>query len=66
MHPDLAAQRDRADFKYTLAATFAITGGVIAIGGATWAILNRATRSLPRVEVTKTTGGATAHASWQF
>ena len=66
MHPDLAAKRDRADTKYTLATGFVIGGGVIAIGGGVWAILNRASRSLPRVEVTKTSGGASARAAWSF
>jgi len=65
-HPALADQRDSAELKGKIGVSMMITGGVIAVGGVVWAVLNRPTRYLPRVEATPTKGGITTRAEWRF
>jgi hypothetical protein len=42
------------------------TGGVLAVGGVVWAILNRPQRTPPRLEVDANGDGARAMLGWQF
>ena len=65
-HPALADQRDSAELKGKIGVSMMITGGVIAIGGVVWGVLNRPTRYLPRIEATPTHGGITTRAEWRF
>ncbi len=66
LHPDLTDERDSAELKGTIGAAMMITGGAIVVGGVVWVILNRPTRSLPRVEATPTPGGLTASVGWDL
>jgi hypothetical protein len=62
----LAAQRDSAELKGVIAAAMLGVGGAITAGGIVWTVINRPKRVLPTVEVTPTSGGATAAIGWQF
>lgn len=41
-------------------------GGAVTVGGMVFAILNRPTRTLPRIEAAPTRGGMTASLRWKF
>lgn len=66
MHPDLADMERGAELKGKIAASMLAGGGVVAAAGLIWVIANRPVRSLPRVEVQPTTGGAAASVGWRF
>jgi hypothetical protein len=64
--PGLRRMRDDADRKIDIGTGLLITGGVVAVGGVVWMILNRPTRVLPPVSVTPTADGIHSALTWQF
>ncbi len=64
--PDLEDDRDGAKLKGTIGISMLVVGGAVAVGGAVWAIVNRPTRVMPKVEVSPAEGGARASATWAF
>jgi len=67
--PDNQALRDKrndAELNGKIGVTAMIAGGVVAVGGAVWTILNRPRRVMPTMEVSPVEGGATAAIGWHF
>jgi len=62
----LSEQRDSARLKGAVGVSMMAVGGAVVVGGVVWAILNKPHRVLPKMEVTPTTGGASATIGWQF
>ena len=64
--PDLKRDRDSAELKGEVAVTMMIVGGVAAVGGTVWGMLNRPRRVFPTMEVAPTPGGMSARVGWRF
>ena len=62
----LVARQDSALLEGKVGVSMMVAGGAVAVGGVIWAIMNRPTRRLPKVEVAPTSGGAAAAATWSF
>ncbi|HEX5063766.1 MAG TPA: hypothetical protein VFV99_30515, partial [Kofleriaceae bacterium] len=62
----LAEQRDSAKLKGAVGVSMMALGGAVIVGGVVWVVLNRPHRVLPKMEVTPTSGGASASVGWQF
>ncbi len=65
-HHALASERDSAELKSKIGVAMIATGGVVAITGIVFAIMNRPIRGLPTVEVAPKSGGAVAALGWSF
>jgi tetratricopeptide (TPR) repeat protein len=62
----LASQKSSAQLAGSIGLTGMIAGGAVAIGGIVFAVINRPVRTLPRLEVAPTAGGATASLRWSL
>ena len=65
-HALLRRERDSAILKGKIAVSMLVTGGAVTVGGVVFAILDRPTRKLPRIEAAPTAGGLAASAAWDF
>jgi hypothetical protein len=65
-HLLLRRERDSAILKGNIAASMLIAGGAVAAGGVVFAILNRPTRKLPRIEAGPIPGGMAAAVAGEF
>lgn len=64
--PGLRRDREDAQRSGTIGVTMMVAGGVVAVAGVVWAIINRPRRVLPNMEVSPVEGGATAGIGWHF
>ncbi|MDQ3365423.1 MAG: hypothetical protein M3680_08350 [Myxococcota bacterium] len=64
--PELARDRDSAQLRGAIGISMMAVGGVVAVGGIVWAIMNRPRRVLPELAVAPTAGGMAARAGWRF
>jgi hypothetical protein len=65
-HPLLRRERDSAVLKGKIAVSLLVAGGAVTVAGVVFAILNRPTRKLPRLEVEPRPGGLAATMGWAF
>ena len=65
-HLGLRDMRDAADRKIDIGTGVLITGGVIAVAGVVWVILNRPKRVLPPLSMRSTGDGIETQITWRF
>ena len=66
-HEYLRDDRDEAQTNGKIGVTMMVAGGVVAVGGLVWALINRPRRVMPpNMEVLPVEGGATARVGWHF